>query len=208
MQAIPVEFLERFLLNAVVLVVLLRFIYYRFSANRDSLFGFFLFGHGVYMISALLHDVDVSLGFAFGLFAVLSMLRYRTESLAIRDMTYLFIVIVISLMSAVAPISLLYLGLLNGLLCMLALLCETSFFAPRTVHKTIVYDNTVNIRPENRETLIRDLEQRLGTQVVDVSVGEVDFLKDAAQLQVSVVAVGNHAPVAVTGQSLGRTDPQ
>jgi len=161
------------------------------------------------MISALLHDVDVSLGFAFGLFAVLSMLRYRTESLPIRDMTYLFIVIVMSLMSAVAPVTLLYLCLINGLLCMLALICETTMFAPRTAHKTIIYDNTLNLSPEKRDVLIQDLEQRLGTRVVDVSVGQVDFLKDSAILQVSVASEGHHtdSPVAVE-ETPSRDDPQ
>jgi hypothetical protein len=179
------EFVVRFLLNAIVLFVLLRFVYFRVSQNRDSLFGFYLFGHGVYLISALMHDVDISMGFAFGLFAVLSMLRYRTESISLRDMTYLFIVIVISLIYAVGPLGLASLIALSIVLCIIVAVCETTAFAPRTVVQKVVYDNIENIRPENAALLTQDLRERLGSNVVDIEVGEVDFLRDAVVLRIT-----------------------
>ncbi len=182
------EFLLRFLLNAILLLVLLRFVYFRVTQNRDSLFGFFLFGHGVYLISALMHDVEISMGFAFGLFAVLSMLRYRTESISIRDMTYLFVVIVMSLVFAVGPVNLPGLVLMNVMLCVIVAVCETTLFAPRTTVQKIVYDNVKNIRPENYELLRSDLKERLGTTVVDVEVGEVDFLRDSVVLTITSTA--------------------
>lgn len=185
-DTLPAEFIERFLLNAVVLSILLRFIYYRNSPSRDSLFGFFLFGHGVYLISALMHDVDISMGFAFGLFAVLSMLRYRTESISIRDMTYLFLVIVMSLMAAVGPISIIYLAIMSGIICLIVAFAETTWFAPRTVSKSIIYDNTINIQPQNRVALTQDLENRIGSRVIAVQVGNIDFLKDTAELHVTL----------------------
>ncbi len=95
-----VTFSVHFIINISFLLILLRVIYYRHSPNRDSLFGFFMFGNGVFLVTALLHNVEMSMGFAFGLFAVFSMLRYRTESLSIRDMTYLFTVIVMAYNSA------------------------------------------------------------------------------------------------------------
>ena len=91
------HFLITGLINLIASLILLRMIYYKHSPNREMLFGFFLFGNGVFVITALLHDVEMSAGFALGLFAVFSMLRYRTESIAIRDMTYLFITIAIAL---------------------------------------------------------------------------------------------------------------
>lgn len=185
-DTLSIEFVERFLLNAVVLVALLRFIYYRYSPNRDSLFGFFMFGHGVYMVSALMHNVDISMGFAFGLFAVLSMLRYRTEALSVRDMTYLFLVIVISLMSAVAPIDVAFIAVLNVVLLIIVAFTETALFAPRTTQKVIIYDNTANLLPENRELLLRDLSERTGRDVLDVEIGDYDFLRDSAKLRVTL----------------------
>ena len=185
-DALPSEFLERFVLNAAALLVLLRFVYYRFSPNRDSLFGFFLFGHGVYLISALMHDVEISMGFAFGLFAVLSMLRYRTESISIRDMTYLFLVIVLSLMSAVGPIALSHLVAMNAAVCLIVALSETTLFAPRTITKSVVYDDVANIRPERMAHLVGDLQGRLGVEVLHVEIGDVDLLKDSATLRVTL----------------------
>ncbi len=188
LEALLGEFLPRFVLNAILLLVLLRFIYFRVTQDRDSLFGFFLFGHGVYLISALMHDVNISMGFAFGLFAVLSMLRYRTESISIRDMTYLFVVIVMSLVFAVGPVHIVGLVMMNTALVFIVAICETTVFAPRTAVRKIVYDNVKNIRPENREALKLDLQERLGTTIVDIDVGEVDFLRDAVVLRITTAA--------------------
>jgi len=183
MGDLPVDFLLRFLINALVLLVLLRAIYFRFSPVRDSLFGFFLFGHAVYVIGALLHDVEISMGFAFGLFAVLSMLRYRTESISIRDMTYLFVVIVMSLLAAVGPISVVTLALLLGGLTAIVAVCETSMFAPRTVVRTVQYDSIDSIQPEQAQQLKLDLQTRLGIEVLSVEIKDIDFLKDSVTLK-------------------------
>ncbi len=179
------ELFLRFLLNAGFLLLLLRGVYFRVSQDRDSLFGFFLFGHGVFLISALMHDVDISMGFAFGLFAVLSMLRYRTESISIRDMTYLFTVIVISLIFAVGPVGVLSLVIISVVLCAIVALCETTLFAPRTTVRRIVYDSATAVGPENRDTLIKDLESRLGVNILEVEVGEVDLIRDSAVLRIT-----------------------
>lgn len=180
------EYVARFLLNSLVLLVLLRFVYYRVPQERDSLFGFFLFGHGVFIITAMMQGVEITMGFAFGLFAVLSMLRYRTEALSIRDMTYLFLVVVISLVFSVGSMPVVYLLVINVVLGLVILFAEMAYFAPRTVTRKVQYDNTDNIKLENREALMIDLEQRLGTRPVSVAVGEVDFIKDSVELAVTI----------------------
>ena len=185
-DTLPFEFIERFLLNTAFLLILMRFVYYSISRDRDSLFGFILFGNGVYLVTGLMHEIEISMGFAFGLFAVLSMLRYRTESISIRDMTYLFVVIVMSLMAAVGPVGILSLLLINTVLVGLVWGAETSAFAPRTVRKEITYDNVENVKPENRQALIDDLSERLGEDVVNVQIRSVDFLKDTAVLKITV----------------------
>ena len=185
---LPQEFIERFFINTIFLLVLLRFVYYGYTRDRDSLFGFFLFGHGVYLVTGLMHEINISMGFAFGLFAVLSMLRYRTESLSIRDMTYLFLVIVVSLMAAVGPIGNLSLALIDTLLILIVWCCETTGFAAKTVRKSVIYDNTSLTRPENRDQLFADLQERLGERVLDVDVRSVDFLRDSAVLRVTLSA--------------------
>jgi len=188
---LPTEFIERFIINAGFLLILLRMFYFTHSRDRDSLFGFFLFGHGVYLVTGLMHEVNISMGFAFGLFAVLSMLRYRTESISIRDMTYLFLVIVMSLMAAVGPIGLYSLAAINTIMLGIVWLSETHNFAPRTVHKIVTYDNTRNIRPENRDALHHDLQARLGESVVGVDIKSVDFVRDIAVLRVTLAVHTN-----------------
>lgn len=180
------QFIERFLLNTISLLILLRWVYFSHAPNRDSLFGFFLFGQGVFLITGLMHEINISMGFAFGLFAVLSMLRYRTESISIRDMTYLFLVIVMSLMAAVGPIGIPSLMLVNTVVIAMVWVSETTGFAPRTVQKPVTYDNTKNIRHENHAALIADLSARLGEEVLAATVVSVDFLKDTAELRVTL----------------------
>src|SRR5690554_5547519 len=99
-SAIDVHFATRLVINTVSVFVLIR-CYYAFSRHRENAASFILFGVGVFLVTALLHSVTVTMGFAFGLFAVFSMLRYRTEALGIKEMTYLFLVIAMALLAAV-----------------------------------------------------------------------------------------------------------
>ena len=178
------DFLARFVINLASLFVLLRLIYYRDVSHKDSLGGFLLFGNGVFLVTALLHDAEMSMGFAFGLFAVFSMLRYRTETITIRDMSYLFVLIAIALMCAVSSLSHLELIVVVGFMCGLAKTCETTLLVNRIVEKKIVYEKIDYIKPENLEILREDLEHRIGYKIERIDVGDVDFLRDIAHLKV------------------------
>ena len=177
-------FILKFIINMISLLLLLRFIYYRNSPNRDSLFGFFLFGNGVFLVTALLHNVEMSMGFAFGLFAVFSMLRYRTESISIRDMTYLFIVIVMALMSAVGPVSTIELAALNLVICFLAAISETSILAPKICEKKIVYEKVELAKPGRYNELMLDICHRTGLEVIKAEVLNINFLQDTANIRI------------------------
>lgn len=178
------ELISRFVIVLISMTVLLRFTYYLHSPNRDTLFGFMLFGVGVFLITGLLHNVEMSMGFAFGLFAVFSMLRYRTESISIRDMTYLFVVIVLSLMSSVGPVSIPELVVLNTLVCAVTAICETTLLAPRIFEKKVVYEKIENIAACRYPILIEDLRERMGLDIQKVEVGNVDYLRDTADLRI------------------------
>lgn len=178
-----VRFSLHLIINLFSLIILLRFCYQRIISDRDTLFGFFLFGNGVFIVTALLHDVEMSMGFAFGLFAVFSMLRYRTESISIQDMSCLFIVIVISLISSVAPIAWWELLLLNGLIVALVALGASAWFAPCRGEQVVLYERVDLIQPQHRMALIEDLTQRTGLNVVSVDILEIDFLRDTARLK-------------------------
>jgi hypothetical protein len=136
------------------------------------------------MVTGLLHSADISMGFAFGLFAVFSMLRYRTESITIKEMTYLFLVIAIALLTAVGPIGLLGISIINVIICIFAYILETGFLLPLTEEQIIRYEKIENIKPDSRTALINDLKQRTGLEIKHLNIESVDFLNDTAQIRI------------------------
>ena len=194
------HFFSLLLINTLFLGILLRGIFYRHSPKRNSMFGFFMFGTGVFLVTHLLQGVEISMGFAFGLFAIFAMLRYRTESISIRDMTYLFLVIVISLLNGVGPLTAVSAAFINSLLCLIVAAGESSLFAPRIFEKSIRYENIHNIRPENYHLLVADIKERTGLNVKGIQVNNIDFLSDVANIKVSyeeAPSVSNHETEAV-----------
>ncbi len=178
------DFLLRLLINTVSILILVRFCYYHFSRHRANASSFMLFGMGVFLVTALLHSADVSMGFAFGLFAVFSMLRYRTESISIKEMTYLFLVIAIALLCAVSTMLALELFVLTLFICFLAFLLETNTVLPLLEEREIEYEKIENIRPERREQLLMDLRLRTGLHIKHVDILSIDFLRDSTRLKV------------------------
>jgi len=178
------DFLTRFIVNTIFIVVLVRGCYYQHSKNRPFASSFMLFGTGVFVVTGLLHSADISMGFAFGLFAVFSMLRYRTESITVKEMTYLFLVISIALLTAVGPINLLGICLINLTICVFAFIMETGLLLPLAEEQTIKYEKIENIKPERRPDLINDLKQRTGLDIRRLNIESVDFLNDTAQIRI------------------------
>ncbi len=171
------ELIYRYLIFLLGHLALLRLIFFRITPNRDVYFALFMFGNGVFFITYLLHDIDLSLGFAFGLFAIFSMLRYRTETLSVRDMTYLFTAIVLSLICAVAQIpyeelTAIVLGLVG-----LAAIAESQRFAPTLYEREITYDRVDKIQPAKHPALLEELRERTGLNVVKFKLGKLDLIK-------------------------------
>lgn len=137
-----------------------------------------------YLVLPLLHSVDISMGFAFGLFAVFSMLRYRTESITVKEMTYLFLVIAISLLSAVSSASLFEMTLLHCIFLISALLCEFILVKQTFFEQFVQYEKIENITPGKKSVLIDDLTDRLGLNVRDVRIESIDLVRDCASLVV------------------------
>jgi hypothetical protein len=183
------DFLIRLLINMTAVLILIRLVYFRVSQHRAYASSFILFGMGVFLVTSQLSKVDISLGFAFGLFAIFSMLRYRTESITIKEMTYLFLVIAISLLSAVGDMSHLELVLLLFFVCAMAFVTETSLLLPALEEQTVQYEKIENILPERKEQLLEDLSKRMGLEIRGVEIIQVDFLKDTAMLKVQYVPV-------------------
>lgn len=152
------------------------------TESRDYATSFLLFATGVFIVTYLLHSADISMGFAFGLFAVFSMLRYRTESISIKEMTYLFLVIAMSLLSAVGSTSILELLLLHSIFIVCAFFCETIINKKVLLEQTIQYEKIENITPKNRDILIHDIKNRTGLNIQDFKIINIDFLRDCANI--------------------------
>ncbi len=181
------DFLWRLLISSVSIVVLVR-CYFKFSQHRNNSASFILFGIGVFLVTRLLHNADVSMGFAFGLFAIFSMLRYRTEAIDIKDMTYLFLVIAMALLSAVGKLLHWELFSLNALIILIALTLETRLMLPAYQEKEVEYEVIQNIKPENKALLLQDLKERTGLDIIRVHVVSISFLKDTAILRLHYAA--------------------
>jgi apolipoprotein N-acyltransferase len=178
------DFWIRFLLAAVFTFTLTRYLYSPVRRNRDLSFSLMVFGIAIFLVVTVLKGSDFPQGLAFGLFAIFSILRYRAEDTSAKDLTFLFVVIAMSTLNAVAGFGYLGLILVNVLMLLIVAAAQNiSLF--KTEHQTTVqYEKIELIRPQRQAELIQDLEQRLGLSIDRVEIGEVDFLRDIANLRV------------------------
>jgi hypothetical protein len=178
------KFFIRLLIDIVSVFVLIRLIFYKNYKKADQYLTFFAFNLVIFLITYLLNKVEMSMGAAFGLFAVFSMLRYRTESISTKDMTYLFLVIAIGLLSAISKGGWDELALLNGIILFATFLLESNWLIKKEFTKNIIYDNINLITPDKRTELLADLKNRTGFNVHRVEIQEIDFLKDATRMTI------------------------
>lgn len=183
-EKLSYKFFVRLLVDFISVLILIRFIYYPIYKNREFFFTFFIFNLIIFLITFLLNKVEMSMGAAFGLFAVFSMLRYRTEGISMKDMTYLFLVIAMGLITAVSKGNIDELALLNGIILIFTYILESNAILKREFSKTIQYEHIEMIKPELRTELIKDLEARTGIKINRISINKVDFLKDTAIIRI------------------------
>lgn len=180
-----VLFLVRFSINFLVTSLIIRLMYYPKSRRRDYFFTFIVTSTTIFMLLFMLETVKLQVGFALGLFAIFGILRYRTDTMPIREMTYLFLIIGISVINALAKdISYVELGLTNFVFIGVAGFMESNRVLKHVSSKLIVYEKIALIRPDKREELIQDLKDRTGLDVTNVEVGSIDFLKDTAYIKI------------------------
>lgn len=178
------KFFIRLLIDIISMLILVRFIYFKIYKKKDYLFTFFLFNIIIFFITYLLNKVDMSMGAAFGLFAVFSMLRYRTEGISTKDMTYLFIVIAMGLINAVSKATYFELGIINAILIGFTYTLDGNWLVRNEMIKNIQYEKIDMIKPENYNALLQDLRDRTGLNIHRVTVNRIDFLKDVAVVKI------------------------
>lgn len=191
--------LERFLFNLLVSWIIVHFFYFRKRGRSDYYFTFLIFSSVMFLLLFVMNNLSLQIGFTLGLFAVFGMIRYRTEAVPVREMTYLFIIIGLSVVNGVgAEMPFLEIVAANLVLVLLIWLLEQSrIIRSRYSSKLVIYDRIDLIVPERRAELVADLEKRLGVSVKDVEIGQVDFLKDSAWIKVTYLL-----PDAAHGNSI------
>jgi len=172
--------------NLVIITIIIRYIYYPITKNKDYLFTYFLISLTVFLLCVLLDSVKLQLGFALGLFAIFGIIRYRTDPIPIKEMTYLFLVIGISVVNALAnkKISHAELVFANLMIVFVAFGMERLWLLKPELRKNVIYEKIELIVPERRAELIADLQERTGINVIRVEVRRIDFLKDTANLRI------------------------
>lgn len=171
------------LINLVAMALLIMLVYYPGNRKPDQVFTFIMFNIIIFMITYVLNQVKFSLGAAFGLFAVFTMLRYRTRTITMKDMTYLFIFIALGLINAV---QLRYdvMVVINAFVILITWIMDSNLIFKQESSKTIQYDDIEMIKPENHEALIQDLRKRTGLQITRFEIRQVNFLRDTVRLTV------------------------
>ena len=178
------QLLWRFAFNFLVVLFIIHFFYYPKSRRRDYYITFNLINISVFLLIMLMGSVKLKVGFALGIFAIFGIIRYRTESVPIREMTYLFVIIAISAINALAvqfsPVILL---VTNGLF-ILSCLIESARWLRHLSCKLVIYDKIHLITPDRKEELIADLQKRIGIEIAKVEIGHVDFIRDSVIIKV------------------------
>ena len=172
--------------NLIIITVIIRYIYYPVTKNKDYLFTYFLISMTVFLLCVLLDSVKLQLGFALGLFAIFGIIRYRTDPIAIKEMTYLFLVIGISVVNALSNKKISYAELVfaNLMIVFVTYGMENLWLLRHQSRKNITYEKIELILPERREELIADLKARTGIDVIRVEIRRIDFLRDTANLRI------------------------
>jgi hypothetical protein len=176
----------RFFINFFFLTALIKFSYYKFSKKADYLFTFYLVGTIVFFLCFTLKKYEIDLGLALGLFAIFGILRYRTDPLKVKEMTYLFIVIGISLINALSNKKMSYTEILvaNSTVVLMAYFLDRYWNQQKTFSKDILYESLKHIRPEHHEQLKTELEEKLGFKILSISLGQIDFKTETVKIKI------------------------
>lgn len=181
------ELVMRFLFNTAVIMILVRWLYYSTAKRKDYLFTYILIASVVFLLCFLLENVTLQIGFALGLFAIFGIIRYRTNTIPIKEMTYLFLIIGVSVINALTTTvsSVADIVFANAVIILITYGLEKLWLLKHESSKVIIYEKTNLIKPENREELLNDLRLRTGIGNINrIEIGKIDFLKDICEVTI------------------------
>lgn len=179
----------RFLFNLIVSLIIIRYIYYPKTKRRDFLFTFLLIGQIIFLMCFLLESVKLQIGFALGLFAVFGIIRYRTASIPIKEMTYLFLIIGLSVINSLANKKVSYIELLfaNGIIIGVTWFVERLKNLENESYANVLFEKIELVKPERKEELYAELEARLGLKISRIEIVNLDYQRDVAKIHVYFV---------------------
>ena len=178
--------LLRLVINVVFMTILIRYLYYPIAKRKDYLFTYYLIGLITFFLCFGLKKLDIDTGMGLGLFAIFGIIRYRTDAIEIKEMTYLFLVIGISVVNSLASkqISVAEMAVINLSVVAITYGLEYVWLIKHETRKTIVYEKIDLIIPEKHEEMMADLQERTGLQINRFEVGKINFLDDTAQVRI------------------------
>jgi len=182
-----IEFVLRFILNFTVIMLLVRWLYYSATKRKDYLFTYILISSIVFLLCFLLESVKLQIGFALGMFAIFGIIRYRTDALPIKEMTYLFLIIGVSVINALTNTETSVVDLLftNFVILFITYGLEKVWLLKNECSKLIIYEKINLIKEENYEELLKDLQERTGIKKINrIEVGKINFLRDICDLTI------------------------
>ena len=170
----------------IFITILIRFLYYEKTKRKDYLFTYYLIGTITFFLCFGLKKLDIDTGMGLGLFAIFGIIRYRTDAIEIKEMTYLFLIIGLSVVNALASnkLSIAEMAIINSIMVILTYTLEFVWLMKHETRKTITYERIDLIKPENAEEMKRDLEKRTGLNLNRIEIGKIDFLNDTAQVRI------------------------
>lgn len=179
------DLLVKFSFNFLFAFIIIRLVYYPKNKNREYLFTFFIFNIIIFFVTFLLSGVKLKIGFAFGLFAVFSILRYRTEAIPIKEMTFLFVSITVAVINALSSkVTGVELIFTNAAIAGMTFVLERIWMKYNYAFKMITYEKVELIKPQNRTELLADLEERTGLKIQRIDISKIDYLRDTALIKV------------------------
>lgn len=177
--------LLRFSFHMLVCFIMIHFCYYRKNRNREYYKSLIFFSAGMFLLLFLLESIKLQIGLTLGLLAIFGVIRYRTETVPIKEMTYLFMVIAISVINGLSlSVSYAVLGATNILILIIVAFFEYQKFLSSTSSKLILYDRIELVTPDKHDELLEDLKKRTGLEIQKIEIGHIDFLRDAAFIRI------------------------
>ncbi len=179
------ELLERFVLNFVFTAVIIRFIYYKYAQNKAYMFTYFMISTVVFLLCYSLKRNELDIGLALGLFAVFGIIRYRTDTIDIKEMTYLFVIIGVAVINALSSdaVGLGEILFGNVAVVLMLLILERVMKAPLLLQQQeIIIPYSELVKPDNRSALITSLGAETGLDIKKVQIGKIDLLTQSVKV--------------------------